>query len=98
MHSHPCTRTSFTLTDGRVLSCVIRHYAWRDDDPMLPTYYLGEPHLEPLWWVRGGPQDFGPRIDLDHMPHGLETIAMAMAEPHAYCFHPTVFDPTEPDP
>jgi hypothetical protein len=93
-----CTRTAYTLADGRVLSCVMRLNGRQGGEPPPPTYYLGEPHLEPLWWLYGGPQDFGPMIGLDELPHGLDAIAEAMSWPHAYRFCPTVFDPSEPDP
>jgi hypothetical protein len=33
---------------------------------------------------------------LDDLPKGLQDIAQAMAARHAYHFHPTVFDPSEP--
>jgi hypothetical protein len=89
MRSYLCTRSSFTLTDGRVLSCVLRPGGE-------PLYFLGLPHLTRYWWLQGGPQDFGAMIDLDDLPKGLEAIADAMTEPHAYRFHPTVFDPSEP--
>lgn len=95
MRSHLCTRTSFTLPDGRVLSCVLRH-ATRDDEPLPPLYYLGLPRLAPRWWLLEGEPDFGPLIALDDLPKGLQDIAQAMAARHAYHFHPTVFDPSEP--
>jgi hypothetical protein len=67
-----CTRTSFTLADGRTLACTMSPD--RDDEP--PLYTLDD-----------------VPVAFDDLPHGLSTIAEAMASCESWQYNPTQFDP-----